>query len=240
MQEILSQLEDAPLQSLSLLWPYFDYGATLMWATSGALIAARKGYDISGIMALALVTSTGGGLLRDGLFLQHGPPVLVRTPAYLGIITAAALVIFAFGRHVQRFRLFHNVVSIVDALGLGAYAVVGMHLSRAAGLGPLGMILVGLVNAVGGVVLRDILVRQTPEIFKPGTLTTMAALAGCVEYVILTERLNVSQKMSAVMTVALVFFIRSLSAYFGYRTKPLAGFEEYWERPERQYESRHP
>ncbi|HWO02577.1 MAG TPA: TRIC cation channel family protein [Blastocatellia bacterium] len=65
---------------------YFDYGATFVWSVSGALIAARRGYDIAGVSALALVSATGGGLLRDGLFLQNGPPALVRTPVYLLIV----------------------------------------------------------------------------------------------------------------------------------------------------------
>lgn len=56
---------------------YFDYGETFVWSVSGALIA-RRGHDLSGVAALALVSATGGGLLRDGLFLQNGPPALVQ------------------------------------------------------------------------------------------------------------------------------------------------------------------
>ena len=56
---------------------YFDFAATFLWASSGAVLAAQRGYDLTGIFAIALVSACGGGLLRDGLFLQAGPPMLV-------------------------------------------------------------------------------------------------------------------------------------------------------------------
>ena len=58
---------------------YFDYPATFIWALSGALLAARLRMDPTGVAIIALVTAAGGGLLRDGLFLQAGPPALLRT-----------------------------------------------------------------------------------------------------------------------------------------------------------------
>jgi uncharacterized membrane protein YeiH len=74
-----------------LLPPFFDYSATFLWAISGAVLGARRGYAILGIITIALVSSTGGGLLRDGLFIQDGPPVLVRTQVYLWLIAAAVV-----------------------------------------------------------------------------------------------------------------------------------------------------
>ena len=55
-------------------WPRPVLGSSFIWAVSGALLAARRGYDLTGIGAVALVSATGGGLLRDNLFLQQGPP----------------------------------------------------------------------------------------------------------------------------------------------------------------------
>ena len=114
-----------------LLPPFFDYAATFFWAISGALVAARRGYDIVGIFILAMVSSTGGGLLRDGLFLQDGPPVLVQSPVYLVLVTVATGVVILFGKRVQRIPGFQRVVVVVDSLGLGAYAVVGMNRATA-------------------------------------------------------------------------------------------------------------
>jgi hypothetical protein len=68
------------------------------------LLAARKGYAIPGILTVLFVSSVGGGLLRDGLFLQNGPPMVVRTPGYLGLIGAAVVVILVMGGRIQRLR----------------------------------------------------------------------------------------------------------------------------------------
>lgn len=133
-----------------LLPPFFDYAATFLWGVSGALVGARRGYDVVGISILALVSATGGGLLRDGLFLHDGPPVLVRTPVYLALVVAATIVVVLFGKRVPRIKGFERLVSLVDGLGLGAYAVVGMNRATTLGFSLPGVILVGMVNAVGG------------------------------------------------------------------------------------------
>jgi uncharacterized membrane protein YeiH len=203
---------------------FFDYGATFLWGVSGALVAARRGYDIAGIVALALVSATGGGLLRDGLFLQNGPPALVRTPAYLLIVAGAALLVLLIGVKLHRLPAFARLIDTVDALGLGAYAVVGMQLSLEAGLSLPGVVLVGVVNAVGGGVLRDVLMRQDPEIFKPGTLMAAAAMAGCLAYLLLAKGLSAPSYVAAWVTIAVAFVVRTISVRYGVRTHPLPGF----------------
>src|SRR4051812_8486704 len=69
---------------------HVDLGATFLFALSGALAAARRGYDPVGLFVLALVTGVGGGLLRDGLFLQQGPPAFAQEPMYLLVVAAAS------------------------------------------------------------------------------------------------------------------------------------------------------
>src|SRR5262245_36855697 len=170
-----------------LLPAVFDYGATLLWGISGALVAARQGFDLVGVFIIALASATGGGLLRDGIFLQDGPPVLVRSPVYLILVAVATAVVAVAGKRVQRLRGFDSLVLLVDGLGLGAYAVVGMNRATALGLSILGVMLVGVVNAVGGGVLRAILVGQVPHLFKPGTLEAVAALLGCGVFLGLTK-----------------------------------------------------
>src|SRR5215203_891974 len=94
----------------------FDYAATFAWALSGALIAARRGYDVFGLTVVALVSATGGGLLRDGLFLQNGPPALARTPEYLLIVLAAVLLVRVIGGWLNEQRYLQPMIEIVDAL----------------------------------------------------------------------------------------------------------------------------
>jgi uncharacterized membrane protein YeiH len=213
------------LQGPFTLPPYFDYAATFLYAITGALIAARRRYDFSGIIALALVSSTGGGLLRDGLFLQSGPPVLLRTSVYLWLIAAASVIVMLVGHYVTRLPFFELVVSLMDALGLGAYGIVGLQFSIATGLGLPAAVFVGVVNAVGGGLLRDVLVRREPDVFKPGTPTALAALVGCLLFLILTRLLRFGETLAALIAIGVVFSIRALALRFGLRTRSLRRFD---------------
>jgi uncharacterized membrane protein YeiH len=212
-----------------LLPPYFDYSATFLWAISGAILGARRGYAILGIATVALVSSTGGGLLRDGIFLQAVPQVL-KTPVYLYLIVIAVVLVMLFGRRLQGFRHLSHIVGLIDAAGLGAYAVVGMNLALAAQLPLIGVAVVGMVNAVGGGILRDVLNREEPHMFKPGTIEESSALVGCVAFIALTKLTPAGQFLSAWVTIALVFAIRLIAIRFHIETKALAAFRDSWSR----------
>jgi uncharacterized membrane protein YeiH len=201
-----------------------DYTATLLWAISGALVGARRGYDLSGITAVALVSSTGGGLLRDGLFLQEGPPALVQSPTYLLLILIAALGVGQFGHRVVRYRSFESMISLLDGIGIGAYAIVGLQLARSDGLDLSAAILVGIVNAVGGGVLRDLLVHREPDIFRPGIPTALAALFGCLVFLTLRRLLDLPVGISAWIAIAAVFLMRYLALRHNFRTRSIIGF----------------
>lgn len=203
-----------------------DYSATLIWAVSGALVAARRKYDLVGLCGMALVSATGGGLMRDGLFLQQGPPMLVQTPWYIALSLVGALLVFFVGRRFYHSPRFTFTIGFADALGLGAYAVIGMTKAQAVGMSTLGVILVGLVNAVGGGVLRDLLVGREPTIFKPGTLNVIAALAGCALFVALREWTGLETAACAWATIALTFVLRAAAIRFNIHTAPTQGFED--------------
>jgi uncharacterized membrane protein YeiH len=210
-----------------ILPAYFDYTATFLWAISGALLGARRGYAILGIATVALVSSVGGGLLRDGIFLQT-IPVLLKTPIYLYLVALAVMLVVFFGARVQRWAPFPHVLGMIDALGLGAYAVVGMNRALAADLSLVGVLVVGVVNAVGGGILRDVLNREEPDMFKPGTLDESLAVIGCAVFIALIKLTSAGQFLSAWVTIAVVFAIRLLAVRYKIRSTALPGFKEYW------------
>jgi uncharacterized membrane protein YeiH len=205
----------------------FDYGATFAWALSGAVLGARRGYDFTGTFALALVSSCGGGLLRDAVFLQAGPPAMIRTPAYLLLAASAALVTWLAGvRSLASWRQrVGSVTAVADALGLGAFAVVGTELALSASIGVVGAMLVGVVNAVGGGFLRSVILRQTPEVLKPGRLTALAAFAGAVVYLLLCRGFHVGEQLAGWATVALVAGLRFASVRYQLTTRPAWSLE---------------
>ncbi len=197
----------------------FDLGATFAFALTGALAAIKRNYDIVGVFALALVSGIGGGLIRDGLFIQDGLTPLLTNPHYIEVILAAAVIGIAFGERVRR---FHRLIAVVDALGLGAYAAFGVQKSLQAGLAVPAAVLVGVVNAVGGGVLRDLLVRDEPLVFKPGQFYLLTALAGAVTFVFCSAYLELSANRAAVAAVALTFVFRVLTIAFNWRTAPVS------------------
>jgi len=94
----------------------FDLGATFAFALTGALAGIKRGYDIVGVFFLALVSSIGGGLIRDGVFIPATTPTPLLTDArYIQVILAATVVSIAFGKRVKHFR---RVIAIIDAVGL--------------------------------------------------------------------------------------------------------------------------
>jgi uncharacterized membrane protein YeiH len=209
------------------LFPYFDWGATVLWAMSGAMLGARRGFSFMGIFVVALVSATGGSLLRDGLLLQDGPPALLRTPIYLALVIGATIVVVLFGRHLRNSRWFEPAVAVVDALGLGAYAVVGMNMAIVADLPLLAAIVVGMVSAIGGSVLRDLLMGDTPDVLKPGVWLAGAALCGCILFAAFMV-FKVDTNFAAAAAILFTFVIRMLALRYDLRTRPLNAFEDDW------------
>jgi uncharacterized membrane protein YeiH len=209
-------LEAHPLPGMFELPAIFDLGAVFFFALTGALAAIRRGYDFVGLFIMAFVTGVGGALIRDGLFIQQGPPAIVVDGRYLIAVVLACLAGMIIGGFIERFQ---KPIAYIDALGLGAYAVVGVQKALAANMSIPAALMIGTINAVGGGLLRDIIVRVEPLMLKPGQFYVLAALFGSVLFVglILGTRLSASQ--SALIAIGVTFFFRVLTIWFNWQTK---------------------
>ena len=118
-------------------------------------------------------------------------------------------------------KTYVTVLSLVDALGLGIYAVVGAQKSLNGGLPIVAAILVGAVNAAGGGLLRDVLTREVPLLFKPGQFYALTAVLGAAVFVTLalSERMDVQQ--AAFVAIGSTFLLRLLAIRFDWRTPPV-------------------
>ena len=136
-----------------------DYAAVFVFAATGALAAARHQHDIV-TFVFASVTGVGGGTLGD--LLMGAPVFWVRSSEYLVVCLAAAIVIWIFG--AGRFR--ERILIWLDALGLSAYAVAGAAKALSLGLAPLVALVMGVLTAVVGGIIRDLLDHQPSVLLK--------------------------------------------------------------------------
>jgi len=193
-----------------------DLGATVLFSITGAMVAIRRHYDPIGLFVLALACGLGGGLLRDGLFIQAGPPVAMRDGSYIIAVIAGCALAILFSRHVERLS---KPFLIIDALGTAAYGVVGASKSFEAGLAIPACIFVGVVNAVGGGLIRDVLVREEPLLLKPGQFYVVASLLGVVGFALLAVYFRVPVVPSAIAAIAITFVFRLLAIFFDWKTR---------------------
>lgn len=159
-----------------IMW--LDYAAVAVFGASGALAAARRKHDIVTFGFFAAVTGVGGGTLRD---LLIGAPVFwVRQPDYLTACLLAAAAVWLFG--AGRWRL--RILGWLDAVGLSAYCVVGAAKAGALGAPPLAAIVMGVLTACFGGIIRDVLAEEPSALLKRELYVTCAML-GATVYVLL-------------------------------------------------------
>ena len=166
--------------SLDTALRLLDWLGIAAFAASGALVASRKQMDGGGGGLIAVVTGFGGGTLRD-LLLGRTPVFWLARPELLAIAAGCGLIVFFTAHLVEsRFRL----LLWVDALGLALYAVVGAEIALLAGADPWAAVLLGVVTATTGGILRDVICDELPLILRREIYLTAAA-AGATTFVAL-------------------------------------------------------
>jgi uncharacterized membrane protein YeiH len=199
----------------------FDYVATFTWAVSGAIVAIRRRLDITGVFVVALLTALGGGMLRDGVFLNRTPVALIN-PMYLTLVFGATVITSVFARYLRNLIgpvTVQKIVDYIDALGTPAFAVFGMQLADNAGLPLVAVVFVGVTNGVAGGVLRDVVVREVPALMRPGQYASITLFAACGIYLLLTLQANLSPTLAAWITVGVFFIARVLTIRFNWQTR---------------------
>jgi uncharacterized membrane protein YeiH len=208
-----------PVIAQSVVLPIsIDVGATVLFSITGAMVAIRRHYDVIGVFVLALACGLGGGLLRDGLFIQSGPPAAMRDASYIIAVLAGCVLAILFFKHAERLS---KPFLIIDALATGAYGVVGASKAFEAGLAIPACIFVGVVNAVGSGLIRDVLVREEPLLFKPGQFFVIASVLGVAGFAVLAFVLRAPVLPSAISAIAITFVFRLLAIFFNWRTRPV-------------------
>jgi uncharacterized membrane protein YeiH len=184
--------------------------AVFLGGLSGAIFAVQRKFAITGVLAIAIATGLGGGIIRD--LLLGRVPVALTDPWYLPLVCGAALLGFFFASLVHRGQL---VLDILDPIWMALFAVIGAQQTLNADLGAFAAILVGCISAFGGAVLRDLLAGETPQLVLPGPINYLAAILGAVIYVAAVEWLDSDKVVAEWVTIAVVFGLRMLALRFG-------------------------
>ncbi|WP_157520760.1 trimeric intracellular cation channel family protein [Herbidospora daliensis] len=192
-----------------------DLTGIFVFAISGALAGVRTRLDVVGMVVLAFFTAVGGGILRD-VFLGVQPAALHDAGYVLVPLVAAAIVFFW---HPQVTRLLPSIL-IFDAAGLGLFCATGTEKALLFGLSPLHAVLLGVVTAVGGGVLRDVLSGQRPTLLYDRQLYAVPAFVGAFTLAALFE-FGVRGPLAVVAAAVLAFGLRFLAMRRGWRA-PLA------------------
>ena len=182
-----------------------DYLGTLAFAISGIRLAAGKGLDWFGAYVVGFVTAVGGGTIRD-ILLDIKPFWLVQ-PSYL-IITALGLIFTIIFRR-QVVRLNHSLF-VFDAIGLGLFVVVGVAKSYAAGFPWWVAVIMGTVTGSFGGLLRDVLINETPLIFRTDFYAS-ACVLGSIIYVLLGRHSRLPIEWVQFISAISVFIFRVLA-----------------------------
>ena len=184
-----------------------NLAGTFVFGLSGGLAGVQKRLDIFGVVVLAVVVGLAGGITRD--LLIGIPPQTFRDWRYLAVAGAAGVVTFM--AHVTLRRLERPVLAL-DAAGLALFCVTGASTALDHHVGPVEAIVLGAITGVGGGVLRDVLIREVPVIFRTGLYAIPALIGSAV--VVGAAQAGSHNLAFPLVGAAFCFVIRLAGIYF--------------------------
>lgn len=182
-----------------------DLTGTAAFAISGALAGVRRQMDLLGVLILGIVTAIGGGTVRD-ILLGDTPPFCFIDETYLYVSILFALATF-FAHHI--FDRYSNALLYFDAVGLGTFVVIGTDKALVFETGFVAAILLGMITATAGGMIRDILSGQIPLILHKDIYAS-ACLAGASLLYLLTK-LQVTHTIVMLLSALLVIGLRLMA-----------------------------
>ncbi len=194
-----------------------DLTGTFAFAISGAVAAKQRNLDLFGIVVIAYSVACGGGIVRD-LCIGAIPPAGLANWRYLVAALVAVLVTLGAYSQVQR---LNQPVLLFDTIGLGLFAVSGAQKALLHGCNAEVAILLGTTTAVGGGVIRDVLLTRVPVILQR-EIYASAALAAAV-IVVGADALNWGTDWSPWVAMAVCFGLRYLSLHYHWNLPTYAG-----------------
>ncbi|MCB1407655.1 MAG: trimeric intracellular cation channel family protein [Rhodobacteraceae bacterium] len=189
-----------------------DYLSVFIFALTGALAASRAQLDLVGFLFIASLTAVGGGTLRD-IMLNRDMIFWIANPWYIATACLAAVIVF-FSAH--RLESRRRTLDWLDAGALSVAVPAGVGVAWSLGHGPAVVLIMGMVTAAMGGLMRDVVCNEVPLVLRQGELYLSAAFAGALTALGVAHLFN--QGPPALLACAAVaFLLRAGSLAFGWR-----------------------
>ena len=183
-----------------------DLLSTFVFALVGARVAADKGLDYGGIAFIAAIASVSGGTLRN-VFLGL-KPIWITDPSIIAAVILAVFITLV----LRRVTHIGKTLLVMDTFGLAIATISGTQLAFEQNIDWYSAILLGVITAVTGGLLRDVLCQLEPVLLHRETIGT-SSLMGAITFVVLTE-LSAANSISAILAGSVVVLTRVLSIRF--------------------------
>jgi uncharacterized membrane protein YeiH len=185
-----------------------DILGTFAFAVSGALVASDKKFDLFGVLIIAFVTAVGGGMLRDVLMNAH-PINWIGDLNYLYTILMAVVFTFLFKSKIAHLS---KTMFLFDTIGISVFTLLGLEKGLSFNLHPIIALIMGMISAVFGGVLRDVLTNKIPLIFEK-EIYASACLVGGITYLMLSF-FKAPENIIFVISAMVIVFIRVIAVKF--------------------------
>jgi len=185
-----------------------DIIGTFAFAISGALVASKKEFDLFGVLIIAFATAVGGGMMRDVLINAH-PINWIGDLNYIWTIISAVIFTFLFKSKIAPLS---KTLFLFDTIGIAVFTLLGTQKGLSYNLHPFIAVVMGMVSAVMGGVIRDVLTNQVPLIFKK-EIYASACLLGGVVY-LTTNYFQLSENTQFIATILTVITIRLIAVKY--------------------------
>ena len=203
---------------------------TIAFSASGAMIGIQRRLDLFGIFFLSIITSFGGGIVRD-IVLGHFPPRMFYNFALLALSIAVAVIVFVIsavnkGKTEKHNEIFELIKNIIDAVGLAAFSISGVQIAISSGYedNPVLCMLMGMLTGVGGGILRDMMTRSIPYVLKKHVYALASILGSLLFYLLI--RFGANDTASTLVAIVFIVTVRVLAAKYKWSLPKINSPEE--------------
>ena len=185
-----------------------DILGTFAFAISGALVASDQDFDLFGVIIIAFVTAVGGGMLRDVLINSH-PINWIGDLNYVYIILIAVFITFLFKSKILPLS---KTMFLFDTIGISVFTLLGLQKGLSLELHPMVALIMGMISAVFGGVIRDILSDKIPLIFQR-EIYASACLLGGFTYLVLKQT-QMDENIIFIISASVIVSVRLIAVKY--------------------------